>query len=200
MEITVGNMAIGGVNVEKNKIAAVEAVLFAGGEPVDTEKLCEAVGIVKDELDEVLEILKNKYERDDSGITVLCLDGAYQLATKKECAEYVKAAFEITKNSTLTPAAMEALTIVAYNQPVTKGFVESVRGVDSSYVVNSLVDKGLLAEAGRLDLPGRPIAYKTTDNFLRCFQIESVADLPKLPDANNQITIDEIIAENEDEQ
>ena len=77
---------------------------------------------------------------------------------------------------------MEALTIVAYNQPVTKGFVEHVRGVDSSGVVNSLVDKGLLAEAGRLDLPGRPIAYKTTDNFLRCFRLSSLDDLPPIPE------------------
>ena len=105
---------------------------------------------------------------------------------------------EIKKNSVLSPAAMEALTIVAYNQPVTKGFVEHVRGVDSSGVVNSLVDK--VAEAGRLDLPGRPIAYKTTDNFLRCFRLSSLDDLPPIPDKQEQITIDEITKENDTEE
>ena len=134
--------------------AAVEAVLFASGEPVESEKLCEAVGIVKDQLEEALGSLADKYSKAESGITLLSLNGSYQLATKEELATFIKAALEIKKNSVLSPAAMETLTIVAYNQPVTKGFVEHVRGVDSSGVVNSLVDKGLLAEAGRLDLPG----------------------------------------------
>ena len=128
------------------------------------------------------------------------LKAEYQLATKEELATFIKAALEIKKNSVLSPAAMETLTIVAYNQPVTKGFVEHVRGVDSSGVVNSLVDKGLLAEAGRLDLPGRPIAYKTTDNFLRCFRLSSLDDLPPIPDKQEQITIDEITKENDTEE
>ena len=93
----------------------------------------------------------------------------------------------------LSPAALETLTIIAYNQPVTKGFVENVRGVDSSGVVNSLVEKDLLAEAGRLDLPGRPIAYKTTENFLRAFRLSSLKDLPPLPEPTEQVTIDEIL-------
>ena len=141
--------------------------------------------------------MADKYSKAESGITLLSLNGSYQLATKEELATFIKAALEIKKNSVLSPAAMEALTIVAYNQPVTKGFVEHVRGVDSSGVVNSLVDKGLLAEAGRLDLPGRPIAYKTTDNFLRCFRLSSLDDLPPIPDKQEQITIDEITKEND---
>ena len=100
---------------------------------------------------------------------------------------------EIKRSSALSPAALEALTVVAYNQPVTKAFVESVRGVDSSGVVNSLVEKGLLCEAGRLELPGRPIAYVTTDNFLRAFGLSSIKDLPPLPEQSGQVTIDEII-------
>ena len=118
--------------------AAVEAVLFASGEPVESEKLCEAVGIAKDQLEEALGSLADKYSKAESGITLLSLNGSYQLATKEELATFIKAALEIKKNSVLSPAAMEALTIVAYNQPVTKGFVEHVRGVDSSGVVNSL--------------------------------------------------------------
>ena len=175
--------------------AAVEAVLFASGEPVESEKLCEAVGIVKDQLEEALGSLADKYSKAESGITLLSLNGSYQLATKEELATFIKAALEIKKNSVLSPAAMETLTIVAYNQPVTKGFVEHVRGVDSSGVVNSLVDK-----AGRLDLPGRPIAYKTTDNFLRCFRLSSLDDLPPIPDKQEQITIDEITKENDTEE
>ena len=97
------------------------------------------------------------------------------------CGEYVKLAAETKKNAPLTPAAMEVLTIIAYNQPVTKSFVEHIRGTDSSSVVNSLVEKGLLEEAGRLDVPGRPIAYRTTPVFLRCFGFESLDDLPPLP-------------------
>ena len=174
--------------------AAVEAVLFASGEPVESEKLCEAVGIAKDQLEEALGSLADKYSKAESGITLLSLNGSYQLATKEELATFIKAALEIKKNSVLSPAAMEALTIVAYNQPVTKGFVEHVRGVDSSGVVNSLVDKGLLAEAGRL------VAYKTTDNFLRCFRLSSLDDLPPIPDKQEQITIDEITKENDTEE
>lgn len=180
--------------------AAVEAVLFASGEPVESEKLCEAVGIVKEQLDEALDALAEKYNKAESGIALLNLNDSYQLATKEELAPFIKAALEIKKNSVLSPAAMEALTIVAYNQPVTKGFVEHVRGVDSSGVVNSLVDKGLLAEAGRLDLPGRPIAYKTTDNFLRCFRLSSLDGLPPIPDKQEQITIDDIAKEDEIEE
>lgn len=107
--------------------AAVEAVLFASGEPVESEKLCEAVGIVKDQLEEALGSLADKYSKAESGIMLLSLNGSYQLATKEELATFIKAALEIKKNSVLSPAAMEALTIVAYNQPVTKGFVEHVR-------------------------------------------------------------------------
>ena len=177
----------------QNKIPVVEAVLFASGEPVDAERLCGAAELVKDELDEVIAELELKYSKPDSGIELVHLNDRYQLATKQAFAPQVRSALEIKKNSQLSPAALETLTIIAYNQPVTKGFVENVRGVDSSSVVNSLVEKDLLAEAGRLDLPGRPIAYKTTDNFLRAFRLTSLKDLPPLPESNEQITIDEIL-------
>jgi segregation and condensation protein B len=177
------------------KLACVcEAVLFAAGEPVEADKLCEATEATEQELEAAMKILETKYA-ENGGIEMLRLNKSYQLATKAEFAPFIKTALEIKKNSVLSPAAMEALTIVAYNQPVTKSFVESVRGVDSSGVVNSLVEKGLLAEAGRLDLPGRPIAYKTTDNFLRSFRLSSLDELPPLPEEpNRQITMDEITA------
>lgn len=179
--------------VLEDKLPMVEAVLFASGEPIDAQRLCEVTDLDRDELERVMEALDIKYSKNDSGIELLRLENSFQLATKKEFAPCIKAAFEIKKNSQLSPAALETLTVIAYNQPVTKGFVENVRGVDSSGVVNSLVEKGLLAEAGRLDLPGRPIAYKTTDNFLRAFRLSGLDDLPDLPDQNGQITIDEIL-------
>lgn len=183
---------------EESLIPVLEAILFASGEPIEVEKLCAVTQCVGTEVESALGKLAEKYNSGDSGIELLKLESAYQLATKKEYADYIKSAFEIRKNTVLSPAAMEALTVIAYNQPVTKGFVESVRGVDSSGVVNSLVEKGLVAETGRLDLPGRPIAYKTTDAFLRAFQLSSLEDMPELPEADNQITIDEVIKNNEE--
>lgn len=177
----------------EDKLPIVEAVLFASGEPVEEQRLCEVTGLVGKELEQVIGALEEKYADASSGIELLRLNDSFQLATKQEFAPCIKAALEIKKNSQLSPAALETLTVIAYNQPVTKGFVENVRGVDSSGVVNSLVEKGLLAEAGRLDLPGRPIAYKTTDNFLRAFKLSSLKDLPPLPEQSEQITIDEII-------
>lgn len=177
--------------------ALVEAILFAGGEPVELDRICEAADAVVSEVQEAIKLLEEKYS-ENSGIELLKLNDSYQLATKQEFAPYIKSALEIKRSSAFSPAAMETLTIVAYNQPVTKGFVESVRGVDSSGVVNSLVEKGLLAEAGRLDLPGRPIAYMTTDNFLRAFKLSSLDDLPPLPEQTGQITIDEILKDGED--
>lgn len=176
----------------ENLDSIIEAVLFASGEPIEAEKLCDALDIGISEVAAALEQLAQKYARG-GGIELLKLNNAYQLVTKKELADHVKSVLEIKRSTALSPAAMEALTVVAYNQPVTKGFVESVRGVDSSGVVNSLVEKGLLCEAGRLDLPGRPIAYKTTDNFLRSFGLSSLTDLPELPEQSGQITIDEIL-------
>jgi len=179
--------------------SAIEAILFAGGEPVEIDRICLAVGEGLDETERALKLLEERYA-GSGGIELLRLNNSCQLATKREYGEYIKSALEIKRNSALSPAAMEALTIVAYNQPVTKGFVESVRGVDSSGVVNSLVDKGLLAEAGRLDLPGRPIAYVTTDNFLRCFKLKSTDELPPLPEQTGQITMDEIMGSAEDSE
>lgn len=178
---------------DNEKKAAVEAILFAAGDPIEEDKLALAAGIKPRELDAVLALLDEKYAYADSGIELLRLDGSLQLATKKRFAEAIKEALEIRRNSVLSPAAMEVLTIAAYNQPVTKSFIEHIRGVDSSGTVNSLVEKGLLCEAGRLDLPGRPIAYKTTDVFLRSFCISSLSELPPLPEQEAQVTIDEVL-------
>lgn len=179
-------------------ISVIEAILFAHGEPIETEKLCTAAGIEEDTLLKLMPLLMDRYESTGSALTVLKLGTCYQLAVKSDYIEYIRAALETKKNTPLSPAAMEVLTIIAYNQPVTKGFVEHIRGIDSSSVVNSLVEKNLLEEAGRLDVPGRPIAYRTTSAFLRCFQLSSLDELPPLPNSEGQVSFDEILITKEE--
>lgn len=181
-------------------IAVIEAILFAHGEPIEAEKLCAAAGIEEDTLIKLIQLLGDRYESEESALTVMKLGNSYQLAVKADFIDYVRAALETKKNTPLSPAAMEVLTIIAYNQPVTKGFVEHIRGIDSSSVVNSLVEKNLLEEAGRLDVPGKPIAYRTTPAFLRCFQLTSIDDLPPLPNSEGQVSFDEILISKEDEE
>lgn len=164
------------------KMASIaEAVLFACGEPVPSERIADVLGIDARELPDIMDCLNKRYEEAGSGLRAKPLGKSWQLCTEKEFAPYIRAAMENKKSAPLSNAAMEVLTIVAYNQPVTKSFIEHVRGIDSSSVVNTLVERELLEEAGRLEIPGRPIAYRTTENFLRCFELSSLGDLPPLP-------------------
>lgn len=176
----------------EEKAAVIEAILFAGGEPVELSKIAEAADIEEETAVKLIQLLIDKYELKNSGLTIIKLNHSYQLTTKAEYADYVKRSFENKKSTPLSAAAMEVLTIIAYNQPVTKSFVEHVRGIDSSSIVNSLVEKNLLEEAGRLEVPGRPISYRTTETFLRCFQMTSLDDLPPLPNHSDQVSFDEI--------
>ena len=162
------------------KLGIIEAILFASGEPVDELRLSEAAGISRSDISAMIKTLNERYSDNESGIEILKLSGRYQMCTRKKYAEYVRQAMENKKQTPLSQAALEALTVVAYNQPVTKSFVESVRGTDSSSVITTLVDKGLLEEYGRLDVPGHPVAYRTTDTFLRCFGLSSLEELPPL--------------------
>lgn len=181
-------------------VSTIEAILFACGEPVNLDRIREAAGISSDSCIKLIKVLEQRYDESGSALQVIRLDESYQIATRAKYAAAVKLALETKKNQTLSPAAMEVLTIVAYNQPVTKAFVENVRGVDSSYIVNSLVEKDLLEEAGRLDVPGRPISYKTTHNFLRCFQLESLDQLPRLPSNDEQVTFSDLDSEQTEEE
>ena len=160
--------------------AALEAVLFAVAEPVSAEKLAQVLGIEPQVVERLCGHLQDEYAEEAHGIQLLCLEGRWQFATKPVFGEQVKAALDHRRNVPLSPAAMEVLAIIAYNQPVTRSFIEQVRGVDSSGVVQSLTQKGLIEETGRLDLPGRPIAFGTTDVFLRSFGISSISELPPL--------------------
>jgi segregation and condensation protein B len=161
--------------------AALEAVLFAAGEPLEADRLAEALGTDIETIHALAAQLTAFYEESCSGLQLLTLGESYQLTTHADYADSIRAALEVKRNTPLSNAAMEALTIIAYNQPVTKGFVERVRGVDSGSVVNTLVERGLLAEAGRIEVPGRPVTYRTTAHFLRTFGLNSLAELPPLP-------------------
>ena len=153
---------------QKQIRAAVEAMLFACGEPIGSDKLAQAVQLPQTSVENALEELRTRYTREDSGLCLLHLNTRWQLATKTEWADCVRRVL----------AAMETLTVIAYNQPVSRAFIEQVRGVDSSSSVSGLLEKGLIEEAGRLDLPGRPVSFRTTDTFLRVFGLSSLADLP----------------------
>lgn len=179
-------------------MAAVEAVLFACGEPIELEKLAAAAEIEKEIAERIVGRLNDRYKDQGSALIIGKLDDSYQMMTRPEYARYIKTAMETRRQIPLSPAAMEVLAIVAYNQPVTRGFVDQVRGVDSSGVVRSLVERNLLEEHGRLnDVPGRPIAYRTTDNFLRCFGLNSLENLPPIPGSTDQIDFDEYEEMNE---
>lgn len=170
----------------KNKLAEAEAVLFAYGEPIPAGRLAEACGLEEELIPGLVAQLNDRYDAQNSALHVLQLEQCYQLCTRPAFADAIKKAIETKRTAPLSNAAMEALTIVAYNQPVTKSFVENVRGIDSSSVINNLVEKDLLEEAGRLDVPGKPIAYRTTSRFLRCFGLHSIEELPPLPGKDPQ--------------
>lgn len=159
---------------------AVEAMLFAHGEPIEADRLAEVLRLDRSTVERILEQLKGEYEKAGRGICLLRLENTWQLAAKDKYAEPVKKVMDTRRNTPLSQAALEVLAIIAYNQPVSRSFIEQVRGVDSSSTVATLIEKGLVEEAGRLDLPGRPISFRTTPVFLRTFGIEKLSDLPAL--------------------
>jgi segregation and condensation protein B len=160
----------------------IEAILFASGDPVSIERLCVILETPRDIVETLIAELKASYDYERRGMKLVRLEDNVQLCTRGDYADYVRLALETRRPSSLTPAALEILSIVAYRQPVTRVFIEQVRGVDSSYTLGSLCEKGLVAECGHLDAPGRPNLYKTTENFLRCFGLSSLNDLPDIPE------------------
>ncbi|MBP3415370.1 MAG: SMC-Scp complex subunit ScpB [Clostridia bacterium] len=161
-------------------LRALEAVLFASGEPIPVDRLAQVLEIDEETAVNLIGKLSDKIDESGSALQIVRMDDKYQLCTRSEYASYIRSALELRRNTPLSQAAMEVLAIVAYNEPVTKNLIESVRGVDCSGVVSSLLAKGLIVECGRLDLPGRPMLYKTSELFLRCFGIVSLNQLPKL--------------------
>lgn len=169
-------------------ISAFEAVLFAGGEPLSIDRFAQVFEIEPDEVVKVMEALEQRLKKNKSGLELVRMENTYQLATKTEYVDYIKKAFDIKRRTPLSPAALEVLAVVAYNQPVTKSFIEQVRGVDCSGVVTTLIEKGLVEERGRLELPGKPLLYGTTKNFLRCFSLNDLTELPPLPKTENDMS------------
>lgn len=168
--------------------AAIEAILFANGSSVETKRIAQALEITESQAEEHISALIDDYNSANRGITIIKLDDAYQMVSCKEYAPQIRTVMDLRRNTPLSQAALEVLAVVAYNQPVTKAFVEQVRGVDCSGVIGSLTAKGLVEEKGRLELPGRPLLYGTTENFLRCFNINSLEELPPLPETENEET------------
>lgn len=159
---------------------AVESILFASGEPIEAQKLAQTLETDVQTVEDVIDGLNEYYSDDQRGFEIVKLDGSYQMTTRAFYSEITRRALDHRRNTPLSGAALEILAVVAYNQPVTKGYIEQIRGVDCFYGINSLVEKGLIEERGRLDAPGRPRLYGTTPDFLRCFGISSLDELPEL--------------------
>lgn len=179
---------------------AIEGILFAAGEPVKSAKLAVVLDAKVDEIEDAVAQLKEEYNTEHRGFNIIDIEDGYQICSRPEYYTYIREILGEQRNQPLSNAAMEALAIIAYKQPVTRGMVEKVRGVNSDGCVNRLYERGLIEEAGRLDAPGRPILYKTTDTFLRCFGLRTPRDLPpinfknimpELADTGEQLAITE---------
>ena len=161
--------------------AAVEGILFASGEPVAVDRICVALDMDRPTVELVLQRLQDYYSYERRGIRLLKMEDSYQLCSAPEYGDQIRKAFEIRKPAKLSQPALEVLTIIAYYQPTTRAYVDQIRGVDSSYTVGLLLDRHLIEECGRLQVPGRPRLYRTTQSFLRAFHLNSLEDLPQMP-------------------
>ena len=161
-----------------------EAVLFGAGESVTAAEMAAALGIDTAAARQIVMRLAESYDAQSRGIKIIVLDDAFQMCTREEYAPCVRLVTEPKRRKGLSPSSLETLSVIAYHQPITKSRVEMIRGVDSSYSVLKLMERGLIDEAGRLDAPGRPILYKTTEEFLRCFGLQSLSALPEVSKEN----------------
>ncbi len=164
----------------KNPAAVIEAIMFAAGYPMKYDKLAEVLSLTPSEVKRHVSELAEKYNGNEFGIMVLMFPETCQFCTKEQHLPLIKEALGIKRGGNISNSAMEVLAIVAYNQPVTRSFVDLVRGVDSNYAMSSLIDKALIECSGRLDAPGRPMLYSTTDKFLRVFGLNSINELPEI--------------------
>ena len=178
----------------------IESILFAAGREVRINELMSALEISSDEVINAVNSLKEDYENEERGLAIINVEDSYQLCTKKENYEYIYPIFDKRSKPNLSNAALETLAIIAYNPCITRAEIESIRGVNSDGTLYRLLDYNLIEESGKLDAPGKPMTYKTSNEFLKMFGISSLKDLPSLPryklDENRQIVIDEIIEEN----
>lgn len=180
---------------EKNYEAILESILFTMGESVELEKLAGALKLEVQEVKQILDGMIARYQKKDRGIMITELDGAYQMCTKSEMYEYLIRIAKQPKRHVLTDVLMETLSIIAYKQPITKLEIEKIRGVSCDHAVNKLVEYNLICELGRLDAPGRPLLFGTTEEFLRSFGVHSIDELPVL----NPVQVEEFKQEAEAE-
>ena len=173
--------------------AAIEGILFASGEPVAVDRICMAMDMDRPTVELVLQKLADYYAYERRGMRLLKMEDSYQLCSAPEYGDLIRRAFEVRKPAKLSQPALEVLTIIAYYQPTTRAYVDQIRGVDSSYTVGLLLDRHLIEEYGRLQVPGRPRLYRTTQAFLRAFHLQSLDDLPEMPgmEGDGQLRLDE---------
>lgn len=190
------------MEIEKIK-SIMEAILFACGRPVEITEFMKTLEISAEDVENILQNMKMEFESQNRGIEIIKVENAYQLCTKKEYYEYIYPLFDNRTKPTLSNAAMETLSIIAYNPKITRSEIESIRGVNSDGTIYKLLEYNLIEDAGKLDLPGRPTAYRTTPEFLKMFGLTSLEELPELPkyklDENEQIVIDDIIEEKKED-
>ena len=166
--------------------SAIEAILFASGEPIHVDRICLALDVDRSTAEKLLQKLMDHYAYERRGIRLLHIEDSWQLCSAPDYGDAVRKAFEIRKSAKLSQPALEVLTIIAYYQPTTRAYVDQIRGVDSAYTVGLLLDRKLIEECGRLQVPGRPHLYRTTKNFLRAFHLTSLNDLPEMPDLGGE--------------
>ena len=166
--------------------SAMEGILFASGEPVHVDRLCTALELDRATAEQVLQRLMDYYAYERRGIRLLRMEDSWQLCSAPDYAEVIRRAFEIRKPAKLSQPALEVLTIIAYYQPTTRAYVDQIRGVDSAYTIGLLLERRLIEECGRLQVPGRPHLYRTTKQFLRAIHLTSLEDLPEMPDLGGE--------------
>ena len=190
------------MEIKKSK-SIIEAILFAAGRPVTQNELMLALEISKEDIENIIRNMQEEYKNEERGIELIQVEESYQLCTKKELYEYIYPVLDKRSKPNLSNAALETLAIVAYNPKITRAEIEAIRGVSADACVYKLLEYGLIKEAGKLDLPGKPMSYKTTDEFLKMFGFSSLEELPELPkyklDENQQIVIDDL-TQNEEKQ
>ena len=191
--------------MEIDKIKSIiEAILFSAGRIVETKELMAILELSNEDIDSIMQNMKSEFEEQNRGIEIIKVENGYQMCSKKEYYDYIYPIFDNRAKPSLSAAALETLSIIAYNPKITRAEIEQIRGVNSDGTIYKLLEYNLIEEVGRLDAPGRPTIYSTTKDFLKMFGMSSIEELPELPkykiDENEQIVIDEIIDENKNEE
>ncbi len=190
------------MQINKTK-AIIEAILFSAGREVKKNELMLSLEVSSEEIDEIITLIQEDYKNEERGIELIKIDDGYQLCTKKDMYEYIYPVIDKRTKPNLSTASLETLSIIAYNPKITRAEIEAIRGVSADACVYKLLEYGLIEEAGKVDLPGKPMSYKTTNEFLKMFGYSSLNDLPELPryklDENKQIVIDDLLEKEEKE-